>query len=83
MKSKIYVLSLAAVLAISAFSGLCFASDDQEPVVYDSEYPQLGFKAHSWITGSGNDIVAHTQIINSATGATLSQIDRKCSYTFE
>ncbi|HWR28201.1 MAG TPA: hypothetical protein VN631_00070 [Negativicutes bacterium] len=81
MKSKAYVCSIAVVLLVSAFSGLCFASDDSEPVIYDTEYAQLGFKAHSWITGSGSQTIAHTQILNSATGTILTQIDKKCEYS--
>jgi hypothetical protein len=83
MKSKSYFLFLVIVLVLSAFSGLCFASDDTEPVVYNAEYPQLGFKAHSWITESGNETIAHTQIINIATGAVVKQIDKKCDYNYD
>lgn len=83
MKSKAYVCSIAIVLLVSAFSGLCFASDDSEPVIYDAEYPQLGLKAHSWITGTGSATIAHTQILNSATGVVLTQTDKKCEYIDE
>lgn len=83
MKSKIYFLSLAIILAVNVLSGPCFASEDSEPVIQDKVYPELGLKAHSWITGSGDETIAHTQIVDSATGAVLRQIDKKCDYKYE
>lgn len=72
---------LVAVMIIGAFSGLCFASEPAADV-YDQPYPELGFQSHSWITESGNDTIVHTQIIDTATGTVLKQVDQKCSYDF-
>ena len=44
MNVKIRTVALSALFTISVFSGLCFASDDNEPIVIDSEYPAFGFK---------------------------------------
>ena len=83
MKSKAYFLSLALVVALSAFSGPCFANEDSDPIIQDKVYPELGLKAHSWITGSGDETIAHTQIVDSSTGAILKQVDKKCDYKYE
>lgn len=77
---KIRTVALSALFTISVFSGLCFASDDNEPIVIDSEYPAFGFKVHSWIDGSGVESIAHTQIISSPNGAILKQLDIRCNY---
>jgi len=67
-------------MVMSAFSGICFASENEDAVVSDKEYPQLGFRAHSWITGVGSETVAHTQIIDINTNRVIKQVDNKCDY---
>ena len=83
-------------MVASASSGICLAAENsgalqaytdtsidemQQPVVLDKDYPEQGFRSHSWITGTGSDTIAHTQLINMATGAVIKQLDRNCSYT--
>ena len=77
---KIRTVALTLLFAVSVFSGLCFASEGNEPIVIDSEYPSFGFKVHSWIDGSGVESIAHTQIISNSNGAILKQLDNRCNY---
>lgn len=85
-KSLLVVLGLILMLGIS--SGFCFAGDadevqikNDEPVVLDQDYPEWGFRAHSWITGSGSNTIAHTQIIDRVTGTVIIEKHTKCGYT--
>lgn len=79
---------LLTTFMVAAAAGSCFAeeapgafTDSAKPVVLDRDYPQLGIKTHSWITGTGSDTIAHTQTIDIATGNVIKQINRKCEYT--
>ncbi len=85
---KLCYTFLLTTFMVAAAAGSCFAeeapgnfTDTAKPIVLDREYPQLGIKTHSWITGTGSDTVAHTQTIDIATGNVIKQIDRKCEYT--
>nr|WP_169717852.1 hypothetical protein [Sporomusa silvacetica] len=78
-------------------SGICFAGNGDgerayterqariaeltKPIVYDESYPHWGFQAHSWITGTGSETVAHTQLIDLATGTIILEVARHCNYT--
>lgn len=52
-----------------------------KPVVLDKEYPQWGFRSHSWITGTGSETIAHTQLIDLVTGTVIKESNTKCNYT--
>ena len=96
MKKSLFTFLIMAMV-VSVSSGICFAGDGDgpqayaeeqarieemlKPVVYDREYPQWGFRAHSWITGTGSEAIAHTQLIDMATGRVIDKLDRKCNYT--
>ncbi len=88
-KSLMASLLFAALLGVS--SGVCLAQDGNglqayaeaersKPVVYDRDYPQLGFRSHSWITGSGSETIAHTQLIDRTNGTVIKEVNRRCSY---
>ena len=79
-------------MVVSVSSGICFAEDGDgsqnyaeeqvaKPVVLDQEYPQWGFRTHSWITGTGSETIAHTQLIDMATGRVIDEFNKKCNYT--
>lgn len=80
MKAKNFSSILVAVLIVSAFSGICLASDNPGDV-QQMVYLQDGLKTQSWITEAGGEKIAHTQIIDAATGTLIKQVDRKCSYS--
>ncbi|MDF2571120.1 MAG: hypothetical protein K0R55_2724 [Sporomusa sp.] len=87
MKKFGYTFLLTAFMVAAAASS-CFAEnapddfvDSAKPVVLDRDYPELGIKIHSWITGTGSDTIAHTQTIDLATGTVIKQKDTKCGYT--
>jgi hypothetical protein len=79
MLRKSFFVFLVMAMMIGAFSGICFAGENEDAAVYDTDYPQWGFHAHSWVTDAGSGTVAHTQIIETKTGKVLQQIDTKCS----
>jgi hypothetical protein len=78
MKKVLFVCLFMTMVSIS--SGICFADGGENSIVYDKEYTQWGFRAHSWITGTGSQTVAHTQIIDMKTGEIIKQIEEKCYY---
>ncbi|HML31975.1 hypothetical protein [Sporomusa sphaeroides] len=95
-KSVVTFLLMAMVVSASTGIGLANPSSDVpqvypedqaliaevlKPVILDKEYPDWGFRSHSWITGTGSDTVAHTQLIDMATGTVIKQLDQNCSYT--
>ena len=95
MKKTLFALFMMTIM-ISVSSGICFAGDGDgsqayaeeqariaqtfKPVVFDRDYPQWGFWAHSWITGTGSKTVAHTQIIDRANGKVITEVNRRCNY---
>ncbi|MDR3561437.1 MAG: hypothetical protein P4N59_08365 [Negativicutes bacterium] len=78
VKKSVFVFLVMAMM-VGVFSGICFAGEN-DAVVYDTDYPQWGFHAHSWFTDAGSGAVAHTQIIESKTGKVLQQTDTKIDY---
>lgn len=96
MKKPLFAFLIMAMV-VSISSGICFASEmsdgpqayaeDQtidemfKPVVLDQDYPQWGFRSHAWITGTGSETIAHTQLVDIATGTVIKQLDTKCGYT--
>lgn len=87
MKKSLMVVFMLTLM-ISIGSGFCFAGDidenqieNSEPVVLDRDYPESGFRAHSWITGSGSNTIAHTQLIDRVTGAVIKEKHTQCGYT--
>jgi len=95
---KAILTFMAVALMISAYSGICFASEEEagydmlkktedsgtpSPVICDRVYAEQGFRAHSWLTQEGGKVVAHTQIIDQASGTVLKQVDEPCSYMSE
>jgi hypothetical protein len=82
MANKLLFLFLIMIMMISVFSGVCFAAGDMS-VVVDTNYPDWGFRSHSWITESGIiNMEAHTQIIDLKTNNVIYQVDNKCNYVF-
>ncbi len=95
---KVFLTLLAVTMMISVYSGVCFASQGEagndmlkktddigvpSPVVCDRAYPEQGFRTHSWVTQEGGKAIAHTQVMDQATGSVLKQVDEPCSYTSE
>jgi hypothetical protein len=79
MLRKPLFLFLIMAMLVGGFSGICFAGESSD-VVYDTVYPELGLRAHSWITGYSSETIAHTQVIDLATGKVIKQLDKNCSY---
>lgn len=52
-----------------------------KPVVSDQKYPQWGLQTHSWITGIGSQTIAHTQVIDMASGTVIKELEIPCGYT--
>lgn len=93
---KTVVTFLLITIMVSVSSGICFAEDGDgsqayaeeqagiaemiKPVVYDRDYPQWGFRTHSWITGTGSETIAHTQLIDKANGAVIKEVSTHCNY---
>ncbi len=73
-KKTLCLLALVALLAVP-LAGACFAADDEtgDNIVCDKDYPDYGFRAHSWVAGD----VAYTQIIDAKSGAILKQTESK------
>lgn len=91
MKKTLFTF-LIMTMVVSVSSGICFAGDGDgpqnyveeqaaKPVVLDQEYPQWGFRVHSWLNGTGSETIAHTQLIDMSTGTVIKELDRKCNYT--
>ncbi|MBP2635166.1 MAG: hypothetical protein H6Q72_1073 [Firmicutes bacterium] len=91
MKKPLFMFLIMAMV-VSVSSGICFAGagdglqnyvEEQaaKPVVLDQEYPQWGFRVHSWLTGTGSETLAHTQVIEMSTGMVIKEFNRKCNYT--
>ena len=96
MKKTLFAFLMMTIM-ISVSSGICFAGDGDgpqayaveqariaemlKPVVCDRDYPQWGFRAHSWITGTGSETIAHTQIIDRANGTVTEEMTTRCGYT--
>ena len=89
MRKTLFAFLMATMIA-GLSSGMCFANDGdgpraypekQVPVTYDREYPEWGFGAHSWITGTGKETIAHTQLIDITHGIVIKEVSHRCSYT--
>ena len=89
MKKALFAFLMATMIA-GISSGMCFAesgdgpqtyAEEQVPVTYDREYPEWGFRAHSWITGTGKETTAHTQLINITNGIVIKEVSHRCHYT--
>lgn len=95
MKKNISTFVMALMI-MGVTSGIAFA-DPTEPrttaeqpflltktnnqVTLDREYPELGLRSHSWITGTGSQTVAHTQLIDVSSGRVVKELSRACNYT--
>lgn len=95
MKKTLFLFLTLTIMTVS--SSICLAGDGDgaqayaenqariveinKPVVTDKEYPQWGFRTHSWITGAGSETIAHTQIIDITTGTVIAEMERHCNYT--
>lgn len=93
MKKSLFTF-LVMVMAVSTSYGICFAGDGNgpqsyaeeqalfaKPIVLDQEYPEWGVRAHSWISGTGSETIAHTQLIDINTGTVIKELNRKCNFT--
>ncbi|CQR75207.1 hypothetical protein SOV_37080 [Sporomusa ovata DSM 2662] len=89
MRKTLFAFLMATMIA-GLSSGMCFAKDGDEPraypekqvpVTYDREYPEWGFRTHSWITGTGKETIAHTQLIDMTHGIVIKEVSHRCSYT--
>jgi hypothetical protein len=95
MKKNINIFVMALMI-MGITSGIAFA-DPTEPrttaeqpilidrtnnqITFDREYPEWGFLSHSWITGTGSQTIAHTQLVDMASGKVIKEISRDCNYT--
>lgn len=77
LKKSLRLVAFAALLAFLSLGGTCFAADDSasDQIVCEKEYPDYGFKAHSWVAGD----VAYTQIIDMKSGEVLRKMETKIS----
>ena len=79
MVKKFFCLLAIMVMVIGVFSSACLAGESSD-ISNDKDYPELGMRFHSWVTGYGSETVAHTQEIDIATGKVIKQLDKKCNY---
>jgi len=79
---KISFLAMITMMFLLLFSCICFANqnNDTSDVNYDINSPKVGLNFHSWMTGVGSTTMAHTQVIDSATGKVIKQLDTLCGY---
>ncbi|CUH95254.1 putative secreted protein [Propionispora sp. 2/2-37] len=90
--AKIFVMAL---MIMGVTSGIAFANSTEprttaeqpfildrthNQITLDREYPELGLRSHSWITGTGSQTVAHTQLIDVASGKVVKELSRDCNY---
>ncbi|SDF25748.1 hypothetical protein [Sporomusa acidovorans] len=95
MKKSLLVILMITVM-VCVISGSCFAKEGDgakayaeeqacdaemnKPVICDKDYPEWGFRAHSWITGTGSNTIAHTQLIDRVNGMVIKEINTRCNY---
>ena len=88
MKKTITAFLLMAMLILVS-SSICFAEAGEDPQVYineqipvtsDREYPDRSFRTHSWITGTGSQAIAHTQLIDMSSGKIIHESSTNCNY---
>ena len=95
MKKNVNILVMALMI-MGITSSVAFAGQTEprttaeQPILIDKtnnqitldrEYPEWGFRSHSWITGTGSQTIAHTQLIDVASGKVIKEISRDCNYT--
>lgn len=93
---KSLMTSLLIAILVGVSSGVCLAdggdgpqayaeeqariAEMRKPVVYDRDYPEWGFRTHSWITSSGSETIAHTQLIDRVNGTVIKEVSTRCNY---